>query len=571
MFRFSSFELDPQRAELRGPDGKAIKLRPKTFDMLSLFAANAGRVVSKQELIEAIWPNVHVGEDGLFQCIREIRTALGDDRRELVKLISGRGYLLDAEVSTAAACLPVMAPAAGAEPVAAGDAAAPRTTETRFRARAPAARTTLAGFGAVFGLTGAALIFAPGLIFKPMPPEIAVMDIAAAGDDPQSVAMAAAVTQRLVDGLAKIEDIRVVAPGLPAAAATPAASARAASAKFVVSGALQKSASGWTLQARTVESATGEVQPVAPVSVDVKEPDLSLQQSRLAAGIGHALALRFNAVLNAGARPARTGGAFPEGSGKVAIEQAIASINQTTRERFATAQTILEKALASDTGNIDVEVALAALKLRGIQMVWYSPEGSVAAENDAKAMLEHAVRARPNYIPVLEAYCRFLNTTNYFVDSLVACARTLSFDPWNGIALYHIGLAQLQLGRFDDALATFKQADRYDTPQVSRWTWLLGAGLTLVVMGRYEEAIPWLQKSLAITVASGRTHMMLAAAYQGLGRLEEARAAMKTALALRPGSTSKNVALPPKNASPVFLAASDRVMRAAIAAGLPEQ
>ena len=55
--------------------------------------------------------------------------------------------------------------------------------------------------------------------------------------------------------------------------------------------------------------------------------------------------------------------------------------------------------------------------------------------------------------------------------------RTLSFDPWNGQVLYHLGLTQLQLGRFDDAMATFRQADQFDTPPVSRWTWLLGAGM----------------------------------------------------------------------------------------------
>ena len=90
MFGFAGFELDEQRLELRGPDGTAIKLRPKTFEMLRLFAGNAGRVLSKQELMEAVWPNVHVGEDSLFQCIREIRTALGDDRRLSVRR-NGRG------------------------------------------------------------------------------------------------------------------------------------------------------------------------------------------------------------------------------------------------------------------------------------------------------------------------------------------------------------------------------------------------------------------------------------------------------------------------------------------------
>ena len=41
---------------------------------------------------------------------------------------------------------------------------------------------------------------------------------------------------------------------------------------------------------------------------------------------------------------------------------------------------MLQKALAYDPDNIDLAVALAALQLRGIQMVWYSPEAATAAE-----------------------------------------------------------------------------------------------------------------------------------------------------------------------------------------------
>jgi DNA-binding winged helix-turn-helix (wHTH) protein len=60
---------------LRRPDGNAIKIRPKTFEMLGLFAANAGHILTKQTLMEALWPNVHVGEDSLFQCIMEFARA----------------------------------------------------------------------------------------------------------------------------------------------------------------------------------------------------------------------------------------------------------------------------------------------------------------------------------------------------------------------------------------------------------------------------------------------------------------------------------------------------------------
>ena len=91
----------PSAPSCAAPDGETIRLRPKTLEILRLLAGNAGRVLSKQQLMEAAWPNVHVGEDSLFQCIREIRTALGDDKRQVVRVISGRGYLFQAEVTGA--------------------------------------------------------------------------------------------------------------------------------------------------------------------------------------------------------------------------------------------------------------------------------------------------------------------------------------------------------------------------------------------------------------------------------------------------------------------------------------
>jgi Flp pilus assembly protein TadD len=214
-------------------------------------------------------------------------------------------------------------------------------------------------------------------------------------------------------------------------------------------------------------------------------------------------------------------------------------------------------------------VALAALLMRGVQMVWLNAAERETAETKAEALLQQTLRAKPNHIPAHEAYCRFLNATNQFRASLVACARALSFDPWNGIALYHVGLAQIQTGRFEDALATFKQADRFDTPQVSRWTWMIGAGWANMLMGRAEDAVPWLLKSIAITSASGRTHMLLAAAYQQLGKTDEARAAMEKGREIRPGSTVHNVPTPIKNSSPVYIEAAERIMQLMVAAGLP--
>jgi DNA-binding winged helix-turn-helix (wHTH) protein/tetratricopeptide (TPR) repeat protein len=563
VLRFSGLELDQERAELRRPDGETIKLRPKTLEMLRLFAANAGRVLSKQQLMEAVWPNVHVGEDSLFQCIREIRTALGDDKRQVVRLITGRGYLFQAQVTSTNGTETVIAaaPDVVVRPVSEPAPAEPDTkapTETigepakrlfDFSRRRSAAFASIAGL-AILCTAIAVWMLRSDLIFARGPATIAVMPIADASNDPLVVQMAANVSGRLTDGLAKIENSRVLVPET----ATPKAD-------FVVKGELQKSEQAWTIRTRMTEAATGEVKWTASYSVNLADIDLQMQQSRLAAGVGHALALRINELLNADTRSAKN---------KVVIEQATAHINQTSPERFKAAQAMLEKALAEDPDDSDVQIALAALLMRGVQMVWLSAAERETAETKAEAVLQQTLRARPNDIPAHEAYCRFLNATNQFRASLVACARALSFDPWNGIALYHIGLAQIQTGRFEDALATFQQADRFDTPQVSRWTWMLGAGWAYMLMGRAEDAVPWLQKSIAITPASGRTHMLLAAAYQQLGKTDEARAAMEKGMELRPGSTYRNVPTPTKNSSPVYLEAAEKIMRSMVAAGLPE-
>jgi len=276
-----------------------------------------------------------------FKCIRELRTALGDDRRQLIKLVSGHGYRLDAEVTSEPAGGAVPAPADSAEPVAhaATEAEPAKTRWSRFVRRGPVAFAAVAGLGAAFGLAIAAPIFGPDLIFPKPTPTIAVMTMADASNDSLGAAMASGVTDRLIDGLARIENVRVVARPSAAASAKPV-SAPAVAADFVVTGELRKDEQAWTLQVRMTKTATQEVQPAASISVNVRDSDPQLQQSRLAAGVGYQLALRINTLLNATA----TDGSSPPGAAKAAIEQATASIMQTTRERFAAAQAMLEKA-----------------------------------------------------------------------------------------------------------------------------------------------------------------------------------------------------------------------------------
>lgn len=626
MLRFADFQIDPLRAELRRLDGEIVRLRPKPFDMLVFFVSESGRVIGKRELMERFWPGLHVGEDSLFQCIREIRAALGDNQRLILRNISGRGYLFEAEVTgsvaakteplrtddavleiappgTESAVIAPLAPVAaeiGAQTITPAEAdivhahpdrmspivladpivvdAIVGQPEQGVAVLAPPARRPRLSRGVMAAAIVVVLLGAAGVAMAPMlgsqalmrtvRPTVIVSPIVTTESDAQMRAMAAGVTDRLSAGLARIENIRVVAPGqVTARASLEPPSRKTPSADYVVNTELFKDEQNWTLRSRMERTANGEIAWSNDVTVAGADVDRDLLQSRLAAAIGHPLSLRINAIVN----DAVAGAQGAPGSAKVAVEQATASIVHTTPERFRAAEAMLRKALSDYPDNIDAQAALAALQLRGIQMVWYKPEEREAVRKSARELMERVLRVKPTYLPVLESYCRLLSATNQFVDSLVACARVLSFDPWNGPSIYLIGLNQIFLGRFEEALTNFKLADQYDTPAVSRWTWPLGAGFALISLERYEEAVPWLERSLAVTQGTGRTHFLLMMAYHRLGRHADAQAMLAKGLALRPGATAENIGPPTENTSPVYLEATAKQRELFVEAGLPRR
>jgi class 3 adenylate cyclase/tetratricopeptide (TPR) repeat protein len=102
-YRFGGYMLDPARGVLQDPRGVEVGLRPKTAEVLRHLADKAGRVVSREALMQAVWPEVIVTDDSLTQCVFEIRRALGDEGARLLRTLPKRGYLLAAEVMRAEA------------------------------------------------------------------------------------------------------------------------------------------------------------------------------------------------------------------------------------------------------------------------------------------------------------------------------------------------------------------------------------------------------------------------------------------------------------------------------------
>jgi DNA-binding winged helix-turn-helix (wHTH) protein/tetratricopeptide (TPR) repeat protein len=100
LLQFATFTLDLDRLSLIGPSVKT-KLRPKSFEVLRYLVEHPGRVIGKEEFIEAIWPQVFVTDESLFRCLSEVRRAIGDEDQIIIKTVPRRGYLLDVPVSAA--------------------------------------------------------------------------------------------------------------------------------------------------------------------------------------------------------------------------------------------------------------------------------------------------------------------------------------------------------------------------------------------------------------------------------------------------------------------------------------
>src|SRR4030088_1354513 len=96
---FKTFRLDTAN-HILWRDGDRVPLPPKAFDVLAYLVEHAGRVVTQDEILEALWAETYVNPELLRKYILEIRKALGDrpDKPEFIETLPKRGYRFVASV-----------------------------------------------------------------------------------------------------------------------------------------------------------------------------------------------------------------------------------------------------------------------------------------------------------------------------------------------------------------------------------------------------------------------------------------------------------------------------------------
>jgi DNA-binding winged helix-turn-helix (wHTH) protein len=100
-FQIGRWQVEPDAGSMS--DGReTVQVPPRLLRLLQILVEGAGDTVSREELIEALWPRGYVNEEALSRAVNELRGLLGDDARtpEFIRTIPKKGYRLIANVGT---------------------------------------------------------------------------------------------------------------------------------------------------------------------------------------------------------------------------------------------------------------------------------------------------------------------------------------------------------------------------------------------------------------------------------------------------------------------------------------
>src|SRR5271168_3184987 len=111
VLRIGAWRVDPALDEI-SRDGETVKLEPRAMKVLLCLAEHVGQVVSVDQLLDAVWKDVVVTPDSVYQAVAGLRRALGDTSKEpaYIANVVRRGYRLVAPVAPWADAQAVLAP-----------------------------------------------------------------------------------------------------------------------------------------------------------------------------------------------------------------------------------------------------------------------------------------------------------------------------------------------------------------------------------------------------------------------------------------------------------------------------
>jgi len=540
--RFDRYVLDLDRGCLL-LDGNEIALRPKTFAVLRYLIENCGRLISKDELFGAVWPNLAVTDDALVQSIGELRRGLGDDGPRLIKTIPRRGYRLESVVS-------IMAPVGPSAIHATGDLVASfdgdRASKPLIRPHASKLLTTAftSGRRGLFAALAFVVLLAAGALLAghlewrvlstprsgeqfsktaevSAKPAIAILPLANQNDDSAREYFADGLTQDIINALGRFPELTVMSwnavfpyKGKPE---NPVEIARSLAVRYQVEGSVRQIGDRVRVNAQLVD-ANGQV--LWSASFDEALADVFALQDKITTQIAGTLAIRVTQIeqRRVFTKPTDSLEAYD------CVLRARPALQRPTRASIVEARALLRRAIELDSNYAAAYAALAETYHVATSMGW--AESPTDFLGRAEEMANKALSLDDSDVRAHIVLGRIHIFYQRFDQAKAEIDRAIAINPNDANGLAGRGNILMWSGQTDAAIKTLELAQRID-PELNAVD-RFALSLAYYLKGRYDAAIEQADLNLRKTSGANFSRIVLAAAYAQLGRFEDVAGVVTT-------------------------------------------
>jgi len=495
VFRFEGFTLDLTRRSLRAGD-RVVELRPKSFDVLAYLVERAGRPAGKDEIIQAVWPDVTVTEESLTRCVSDIRLALDDSAQRIVKTLPRRGYVLAAPVDGPGDS--AISPAAPTEPL------APPPQDDR--------------------------------------PAIAVLAFANVSADPGEQYFSDGITDDIITELSRFSSLIVIARNSSFQYKGRSVDVRRIGQElgvgYVLEGSIRRDGERLRLTAQLIDAPSGAHRWAE--RYDRHLTDVFAVQDEIARTIAvlvaaHVDKAELNRALIKPPASLQAYDCYLRGVSSVDAFYAASFYAAYNIDHLRDARRWFEQAIAIDPRHARAYAALAAS---------YQPTYVYRFEDDEDffnpATLERmrtlalrAIELDPRLPDGHNSFGNILTFQGQHDASMAAYERALALNP-NQVP-WRFAAALVYAGQHERAIEVARACMRLDPfypPHAPGWL-----GFAYFMLERYSEALPPLLESTSRAPGWQAGHLFLAATYARLGEIDRARAVVAEMLRLIPEYT----------------------------------
>ena len=484
-FVFEDCVLDPIRRELTRRS-EPVTIGPQVFDLLTFLVQNRERVVSKADMIQAVWGGRIVSESTLTSHINAVRKAIGDNGEDqrLIRTVPRKGFRFVADVREADASEDVSRPKT--EPAKSDETSAPPTL--------------------------------------PDAPSIAVLPFQNWSGEPEQDYFTDGVVEDIITALSHIDRLFVVARNssftYKGCAVDVKQVGRELGVRYVLEGSVRKAASRVRITGQLVDAMTGT--HLWADRFDGTLDDIFELQDQVATSVVGAIApqLERAEIGRAKRKPTESLDAYDY------YLRGMASFHPGTREAISEALPFFSKAIELDPGFASAYGMAASCYYWRKMNNWTSERSQEFAEGARLA--NRAVELGADDAVALSrgghAYPHFGGDLD---RGVAAVDRALKLNPGLSAAWYLSGFQRISLGEHDDAVERFARAMRLSPLDPEIFQMQTGTAMAHLFARRFDVASAWAEKASRELPNILRVCAFSAASHALAGRMDEARHAVE--------------------------------------------